>query len=293
MQLLFAFTDAPMLGDVWETNLDIDVLIHTRPSLIAERDRFATHYSSYYAQSELQSSVIYGLKAYGYHLLPSLYYTVSDFFMNFEPEMHNAHVTANRTNKEYSATPQQIAEATADYASLERYLLQQTLDSPELIQQFIRGPLTQMANLQPTERITEIYRLRAAQFARNIPFAKNAVAIIDRLFSESEPGHSFIQIHADLSIQVHKELIADIVAGLIERLEQNTTFLDLVITQWVLPILHERFPKVDAFIDEIFTHIHARNPEHFPDRKQYIDSNKADADWLALAKKLGAPLPNT
>lgn len=292
MPLLFAFTDAPNLGDVWQTNLDIDVLIHTRPPLLAERDRFATHYSSYYAQHELQRGVIYGLKAYGYHLLPSLYYTVSDFFLNFEPQMHNDHITAYMTIKDYDATPQQITEALADYASLERYLLQETLDSPEVIQQFIHGPLTQLANLDPTERITEIYRLRAAQFAHNIPFAKNAVAIIDKLFSTPNDGTYLHQINSDLTIQVHKELIEDIIHGLIERLEQNTTFLDLVLTRWVVPLLHERFPKVDDDIDNIFNHLHTNNPELFPSRHQYIASSKADTAWLKLAKKLGAPLPH-
>ncbi len=282
MPFLFCFTDAPQLGDVWETNLDVDILIHTRPPLLAERNRYAVHYGTAYAQNELQYFVVRGLKAYGYQILPSLYYLVSNFLLKFETEAHDDLTTASDALEEAADD-----DVQADFNSRERLLWEQTLDTPELIEQFVSGPLTRLADLDPIARMTEIYRLRATQFAQNIPFSKNAVTILAKLFEKTDEQSSYTSISGDCIANVHKALIADIVAGLIERLHQNTQFLDQILTDWVVPKLQDRFSEIDDEIDQFCHH----SPDYTVERTDFIVHRKAEPKWLALAKKLGAPVP--
>ncbi len=286
MPLLFRFTDAPNIDDQWETSLDVDVLIHTRPPLLAERDRFATNYGTSFAQTELQHSVISGLKAYGYNILSSIHYLVSDSMLKLEREAYSDRIAACQAVGRSCDNPDDI-QTLADFAERERILWAEILDSPEIIDKFVHGPLTTLAQLDPIARMDVIYDMRAARLALDIPFSRNADSILAQLFVQTPESDPYNDITHDTFSSIREVLISDIIAGLIDRLETNTDFLDQILIHWVIPKLQERFLDLDDEIEQYRQIVPGRSIT----REDYITRRKADPTWLALAKKLGSPVP--
>lgn len=289
MTNLFQFTDAPELDDIWETQLNVDVLIHTRPILIAQRDRFALNYGSSYAEFELQNAVYMGLKRYAYMYFPDIQEKIYDYIETF----YNEAVT----DAIQTYTVLRIrGDFTADIDARAQELLHHTLQTPELIAQFTDQLLLKLHTLDPMERLHEIYRLRAQLIAQDIPFSTQAPQILDDYFQKHCP---ILALRAQLQIPpaasptfdfservpLCKALFTDIIHGLIHRIETNHDFLDTILAQWAIPQLHERFHEVDREIDSF--QINGQNI----DRLILITRMKARPEWLQLAEQLGTPVP--
>ncbi len=282
----FRFTDAPEINDVWQTNLDVDVLIHTRPLLIAERDRFARTYGSLYAANELQFAVYRGLKEYGHAQLPRFRDQLYDHMDAFHTEVGaEALVLYSLLN-----APKDMSAKIDDRAQKHFY---QTLQTPELIARFVDQILLKLHTLDPIERFHEIFRLRAQHIAQQIPFAPNASQLLADYFQNHSPFLALRSLAPDelpsLSSPqeqiLNKALLTDLMHGLIHRLETTPAFLDSILAQWTIPLLHERFHEIDHEIASI--QINGKTI----DRHTFVTRAKAPAHWLQLAETLGHPVP--
>lgn len=252
MANLFQFTDAPDIDDVWETRLDVDVLINTRPVLMAERNRFFDAFGSTYARFELENSVYRGLKNYGYAHFPAFQEQINKYIEAFYDEAVDDAIQAYAILRAKS-------HLTAGIEARAHELLFQTLQTPELIAQFTNRVLLKLHTLDPMERLHEIYRLRAQLIAQNIPFSRLAPQLLDDYFHHHCPILA-LRAQIDLGapafdylpkVTLCDELFTDTIHGLIHRLETNSDFLDTILAQWVLPELHERFNEIDHLLDHM------------------------------------------
>ncbi|MBA2664346.1 MAG: hypothetical protein H0U74_18805 [Bradymonadaceae bacterium] len=314
MSLCFWFTDAPRLSDVWKTNLDIDVMIHTRPPLLVQRDRFARTYGTRHAEQALQNCVIRGLKAYGYATFESLYESLYDGLERLTCEALADMIIAFNAFDESPESVQMFAER-------ERILFDEILDIPEMVVYFVDNLLLRLSLLDPLERMRELYGLRGARLGHDVPFSKNAPEMLARAFGSEEiipqlrradssppkkaslgeqaeddsialeePGAKLPTIPTIKSLdlrKLHDDLFADVMAGLIERLDEHPQFVDTLLEHWVVPRLDERFEEVDAHIEEMREMFTSRGIS----REEFICRMKASPEWLALASELGAPVP--
>lgn len=319
MGFFFQFTDVPDIGQIWETELDIDVTIHTRPALVAERDRFARAYGTNYAREELRGAVIRGLKNFGYEVVPRIDHRLQDELYDLRHQACDDAIIAN------GALDECWVEGD-DYRAHERELLEMTLDTPKITARFVREVAVKLDELDPIERMRHIYALRGRSIGERIPYARHAAGLlaeafgsasalprldaprdvldprrssdfemileaggntVDALFvASTAKGRAFDNDQLDVETLRHR-VIADAMEGLSARLVDDTDFLDELIAEWVVPRLAESFEEMDERIDDLLNHF---APDAHITREQLL-ANDRHPEWIELAAELGSPLP--
>ncbi|QDG52289.1 hypothetical protein FIV42_16545 [Persicimonas caeni] len=319
MKLLFQFTDVPRRGQVWKTELDVDLTIHTRPALVAARDRFARAYGTNYAREELRRGVIRGLKDFGYKLVPQLDMTLQEQLYDLRSEAREHAIVANAAIDEYWLEE-------ADYRAVERGLLAHTLGNPSSTARFVRDVATKLAELDPVDRMRHIYAVRGAYLGERLPFAQAAPELLadafggaqaiprlegpaDLMDSDARANYERIveigndtlaslllvcracggPINGDqLDVEeLRQALLVDVMAGLARRLVEDDEFLDTLIKTWVLPRVEESYEQMDERIDELLDHL---APTSGITREKFLAMDSCP-EWLELAARLGSPLP--
>ncbi len=300
MTLYFIFTDAPHLSDTWETKLDVNELVHTRPPLLAQRDHYARNYGSGIAQDELTRYIFYGLKAFGYEHFPQLYESLYELISGLRHQAVFDQIVAFRAEL---GGPEEFEK----YRAMERRLLDQALEVPQVMTRFIEGLMMELSQLGPVERLRGVYALNGACLGHLIPYSRKAPDRLAEAFGgkqvipdlpkkntttadTDQDTTTAVSEPPDLPLldtkELHTELFADSIHCLIHRLETQPAFLDRILERWVVPLLEEHYLELDDYVDEMRQYM--RKPVS---RDEYIRMRTADDKWLEMAQELGSPVP--
>lgn len=316
MPTYFSFTDTPQLGDQWETTINLDVLMHTRPALIEQRDRFARAYNTRYAAEELSMGIYRGLRDFGYETFDNLDRVLIDEMWELTTEADHDSRVAN--DAEIAPERPEADECIKRFRECQRALLRLTLDNELMTRRFVRDLACELDTLNPGERMRRIYGLRGARLVRHLPYHTNAADILARAFSSGQviknhdaPGRDIFDESVqreykrllveedDASTALVKALefqkpdsppenldleevayavIADVVDTVAHRIENDADFADAIIDEWVLPELDARFDHVDARLDTMWI--------DFLDGAEDIDGDMDDEELQRRCREL-------